>query len=75
MAKYQLTHEAVQDLTNIWNYTFDQWSEKQADQYYSMLVENCQHIADDPKIGKSYEQIDKNIFGLKTNRHIIFTEY
>ena len=39
MAKYNLTIEAVQDLTNIWNYTFEKWSEKQADTYYRMLLE------------------------------------
>ena len=31
MVKYLLTRRAVEDLTNIWNYTFDQWSEDQAD--------------------------------------------
>ena len=25
MAKYNLTAKAVQDLNDIWNYTFDQW--------------------------------------------------
>ena len=72
MAKYNLTNEAVGALTNIWNYTFDKWSEKQADTYYKMLLENCQYIADNPKIGKPYEDIKKNIFGLKANSHIIF---
>ena len=31
MAKYHLTNQAVQDLSDIWNYTFDNWSEEQAD--------------------------------------------
>ncbi len=34
MAKYTLTNKAVKDLSEIWNYTFDQWSERQADFYY-----------------------------------------
>lgn len=50
MSKYKLTNKAVEDLTNIWNYSFDKWSEKQADNYYEMLLENCQNIAEDPKI-------------------------
>lgn len=41
MAKYELTNEAVEDLGKIWDYTFDNWSEKQADSYYEMLLENC----------------------------------
>ena len=72
MSKYKLTNKAVEDLTNIWNYTFDKWSEKQADKYYEMLLENCQYIADDPKIGKKYESVKNELFGLKVNRHIIF---
>ncbi len=31
MAKYQLTNKAVEDLTNIWEYTVDTWLERQAD--------------------------------------------
>ncbi len=72
MAKYNLTIEAVQDLTNIWNYTFEKWSEKQADTYYRMLLENCQLIAESPNIGKDYAKITNELFGLKANRHIIF---
>ena len=72
MAKYELTNEAVEDLTKIWNYTFDKWSEKQADKYYKMLLEICQHIADYPNIGKNYDGISDELFGLKANRHIIF---
>jgi toxin ParE1/3/4 len=29
MAKYNLTYKAVEDLADIWDYTFDEWSEKQ----------------------------------------------
>ena len=72
MAKYKLTNKAVEDLTRIWDYTFDKWSEKQADKYYEMLLENFQHIADDPNIGENYEGIKDELFGLKANRHIIF---
>jgi hypothetical protein len=31
MARYKLTNKAVEDLTQIWNYTFNKWSENQAD--------------------------------------------
>ncbi len=72
MAKYNLTIEAVQDLTNIWNYTFEKWSEKQADTYYRMLLENCQLIAESPNIGKDYAKITNELVGLKANTHIIF---
>jgi len=72
MAKYFLTNKAVIDLSDIWNYTFDKWSEKQADKYYQMLLDNCEAIADKPNIGKNYEAILTRLFGHKTGRHIIF---
>jgi toxin ParE1/3/4 len=72
MANYKLTNKAIEDLINIWNYTFEKWSEKQADSYYLMLLENCKHIADDPNIGKNYERIRHELYGLKVNSHIIF---
>lgn len=72
MAKYKLTNRAVEDLSNIWEYTFEVWSENQADKYYAMLISNCQEIANNPLLGKSYEGITQNLLGLRTNRHVIF---
>lgn len=72
MAKYQLTNQAVEDLSKIWEYTFEVWSEKQADKYYESLITNCQEIADNPGLGKHYEGVTKRLFGMKANRHIIF---
>ena len=72
MAKFNLTNKAVEDLSRIWNYTFEKWSEDQADKYYFVLLENCQNIADNPGLGKNYESISTEIFGFKVNRHIIF---
>ncbi len=72
MANYFLTNKAVNDLSNIWNYTFDNWSEQQADKYYQMLIDSCQMIAEKSNIGKNYEGIVSQLFGFKTGRHIIF---
>ena len=72
MANFKLTHKAVEDLSRIWNYTFEKWSEKQADKYYFVLLENCQNIADNPGLGKNYKTISTELVGFKVNRHIIF---
>ena len=72
MAKFYLTNKAVTDLTNIWNYTFEQWSEQQADKYYQILIENCEEIANNPGIGKNYDGIMASLLGFKVNKHIIF---
>ncbi|MEX0811341.1 MAG: type II toxin-antitoxin system RelE/ParE family toxin [Chitinophagales bacterium] len=72
MAEYKLTNKAVDDLSGIWVYTADEWSEEQADKYYNMLLDNCQEIANNPELGKNYDRITTDLFGLKANRHIIF---
>ncbi len=72
MAKYKLTHKAVEDLSKIWEYTFEVWTENQADKYYEMLISNCQEIAENPQSGRNYEGITHGLLGMKSNRHIIF---
>lgn len=72
MADYKLTNKAVEDLSGIWDYTFDKWSELQANRYYEMLLKSFQDIADNPDLGKNYAGITFDLFGLKANRHIIF---
>lgn len=72
MASYFLTEKALEDLSNIWEYTFDNWSEYQADKYYGILLEDCQALADQPHLGKKYPEIDLEIFGYKSGEHLIF---
>ena len=72
MANFKLTKKAIEDLSGIWNYTYETWSEQQADKYYSELMASCQEVADNPNVGKKYPRIANNLFGFKTNRHIIF---
>jgi len=72
MAKYNLTHKAVEDLAEIWDYTFELWSEQQADKYYKLLIANCQEIANNQQLGKIYDGVTPNLLGSRINRHIIF---
>ena len=73
MAKYHLTNKAVEDLSNIWEYTFDTWSEQQADDYYNMLIASCQKITENPRLfGLQYEEIAEGLHGHRANKHIIF---
>lgn len=72
MANYRFTRKAAEDLSDIWNYTYDNWSEHQADTNYQLLIESCEKISQDPDIGKNYSGIIKSISGFKVGRHIIF---
>jgi toxin ParE1/3/4 len=72
MANYTLTNKAVEDISKIWNYTFEVWSETQADRYYYMLLDSCQELADEKISGKNYPDIMQGILGFKVGLHIIF---
>jgi toxin ParE1/3/4 len=75
MAKVILRQQAIDDLNSIWEYTFEKWSETQADKYYAMLKLSCLEIGKNPEIGKEYYDISKNLLGLNSGRHIIFYQF
>jgi toxin ParE1/3/4 len=72
MAKLKFTNNAVKDLSDIWNYTVEAWSESQADKYYKLLLNACSTIAKKPQIGKVYQEIYPELKGKRTSKHIIF---
>ncbi len=72
MAKYHLTNKAVEDLADIWNYTFEEWSEKQANNYYALLLDLCRELAENAGRGKKYDIIAQALLGHRSNEHIIF---
>lgn len=72
MAKVILREEAIDDLNDIWTYSFEEWSEKRADKYYATLEFACMQIGENPELGKEYKEINSNLLGLRTGKHIIF---
>lgn len=72
MARYLLTKKAVEDISKIWNYTYEVWSENQADKYYFALLDCCQDLAESPELGRNYDKINPELFGYKSGHHIIF---
>lgn len=72
MAKVILRQKAIDDLNEIWDYTFEQWSENQADKYYGTLKSVCNEIGANPDVGREYSGIIRNLLGFKSGKHIIF---
>mgnify|MGYP002632008070 FL=1 len=72
MAKLILRQKAINDLTDIWDYTIQCWSENQADNYHGMIKTACREIANDSVIGKKYDKVDGNLLGYKVGKHIVF---
>lgn len=72
MAKVILRQKAIDDLNNIWDYTFEKWSEKQADKYYATLKSACKEIGENPDLGREYTGIKRSLLGFESGKHIIF---
>lgn len=72
MAKVILRQKAIDDLNNIWVYSFEKWSENQANKYYSLIKYAFNEIGKNPSIGKVYTEISENLCGIKSGKHILF---
>ena len=73
MTKIRFSCKAVEDLTSIWNYTYNTWSERQADEYYNKLIFSCKKIlSSNYRLAKSYSDIADNLYGFRAGHHLIF---
>ena len=73
MARYRITKAALNDISAIWEYTVEAWSESQADAYYRMLILSMEKIAIMPTAyGRLYDEVDMLLYGSKAGHHIIF---
>ena len=73
MPKIRYSNKAVEDLTSIWDYTYTEWSEKQADEYYAMLIASCNRLLYPSIVScKCYAEIADDLFGIKAGHHLIF---
>ena len=72
MAKITFRPDAIDDLNAIWNYTYEKWSENQADKYYDQIKSDCGKIEKIPSIGKNYSEVKVDLLGLNSGNHIFF---
>ncbi len=72
MPKYVLTNKALDDLSKIWDYTFEVWSEAQADKYYYMIIDSCEELGNRKVAGKLYREVHNELLGYRIGQHIIF---
>lgn len=70
--KYKISNEASNDLEKIWLYTFEIWSEEQADHYFNLLMDEIEYLSKNPKSGKDYSEIRKGYFRSRVKSHFIF---
>ncbi len=70
--EYKISKEALNDLEDIWLYTFENWSIKQADRYYALLMDEIEYISENPKSGKDYNHIREGYLRARVKSHLIF---
>ena len=68
---YELSHLAQSDLDEIWIYTFENWSEQQADHYFNLILDEIESICLHPLIGRSIEKIKPQHRIKKIKSHLI----
>jgi toxin ParE1/3/4 len=69
---YCISKKAITDLTEIWYYTANKWSNIQADKYYNELIESFETIANNFEIGKPADNIKIGFRKLKINSHFVY---
>lgn len=71
-SNYRISEEAINDLSDIWVYTFNKWSKEQADRYYSLIYSEIEFISANFKIGKPADYIKIGYRSSIIKSHIIF---
>ena len=71
MAKYKISPKAINDLSDIWEYTFSQWSKSQADIYHNLLIKQIEVLASNPLHGIARDFIRKGYRSFPVKSHNI----
>lgn len=75
MATYLLTGKAKQDLADIADYTKEHWGRSQARIYLNEIEAGCEKIAGKPSIGKSREEISKDLMSFPVESHVVYYQH
>lgn len=69
---FEISTKANEDLENIWQYTYENWSREQADRYYNLILNEIEYIAKNFESGQSFEHIRKGYRSSKVKSYLIF---
>lgn len=59
-------------MEEIWLYTFENWSIKQADNYLNIILDEIEYLAKNPKAAQDYSKIRKGYYRFRVRSHFIF---
>ncbi len=72
MASFRLTAKAKADLRSIGRYTQKTWGREQRNRYLALLDGSFRDLANDPRKGRSCDDIRPGYSKLHVGRHLIF---
>ena len=70
--KYSISRKALQDIEEIWLYTYENWSLEQADRYYNLIMDEVSYSAHNFESARSMDHIKKGYKASRVKAHIIF---
>ena len=70
--KIVINQNAIQDLEDIWFYTFKNWSVEQADRYHNLIYKEIDFLASKPMSGKNIDHVRNGYRSSQIKSHIIF---
>ena len=68
---FKISHLAALDLEQIWVFTFNTWSQRQADKYYALFIQSIDTICAQPEIGTPIDFVKKGHRMMPIKSHLI----
>ncbi|NIV43176.1 MAG: type II toxin-antitoxin system RelE/ParE family toxin [Candidatus Dadabacteria bacterium] len=69
---YELSLPAEQDLSSIYDYTFNEFGELQAVKYLTGIEQKVLNIVESPELGIKREEIRQGLRSIVYEKHVIF---
>lgn len=66
-----ISKAAYQDLDEIYRFSLENWSEKQANKYFTMLYDDFYKLLNQPKFGTTAKELGDNIRTILSGSHLI----
>jgi toxin ParE1/3/4 len=73
--KFRITEAAYQDLNDIWVYTFQEWSENQADKYFESIIQAIEFFSENKEKAKKLKNQKSEFYYFKALSHYVFFKY
>ncbi|RYG10765.1 MAG: type II toxin-antitoxin system RelE/ParE family toxin [Chitinophagaceae bacterium] len=70
--KYRITEAAYNDLSDIYLYTFEKWSENQASKYFESIIQEIELFSENTEKAKRMSKVNPDYFYFRALSHYVF---